>query len=285
MKCLYLTIFIALVFQGHVSSAKGYEKVESKIYTLPTQPADKVEKYENAGLFHSGNQINMGIKNLKATINRDAGKVAINFDYPKPWWFTGSCAYPIQIRFYDKNGQPITHIRTGEDYVPKEVYVRTKPGTYNRAFLDTRPEFKQKKAELLKKKNNEIVYAINQRDAAYATKVLVGFLTTTKTRTCGPLEEFMPEKFFEDWSSKEVFGIKEAKKSQEESYKKYVWQYYYASEECHENAGGAQKSANWYSNKVQSQDGDKLVVKKGSNSSQPDLFYTSLNKCKLDNKK
>src|SRR5690606_9010266 len=99
-------------------------------------------------------------------IDPDTGEVEITFDYPKIEWALGPSAFPFEIRFGDKNGNVITTV-TSQDFVPEEVFYRTKPGTFGRAYLDDRPEFRQERATFLRPRDNQLKFTINQRDAKY----------------------------------------------------------------------------------------------------------------------
>jgi hypothetical protein len=186
-------------------SFAGTRDLKVAAHTATDKPAESVKRWKKAGLKHTGNLLNQRITNLKGRINPGTGEVEIDFDYPKLEWALGPTAFPFQIRFGDKNGSVITTV-TSQDFVPEEVFYRTQPGTYGRAFLDDRPDFRQERATFIRAKNNQLKFTINQRDAQYIYTAEVGFVTTQKTRTHEPMREFMPENIFiKDWSKEKRY--------------------------------------------------------------------------------
>lgn len=189
------------------NSFAGTRELKIVANTPTNKSAESVKRWASNPpyLKHTGNMLNQRITNLKGTINPDTGEVEIDFDYSKVEWALGGYAFPFEIRFGDKNGSVITTV-TSQDFVPEEVFYRTKPGTYGRAFLDDRPEFKQERATFIKTKGNQLKFTINQRDAQYIYTAEIGFVTTRQTRTNDPMPEFMPEKLFiKDWSKEKRY--------------------------------------------------------------------------------
>jgi hypothetical protein len=201
LKWLLTYSFIFLT----VPAFADFKEIKSVINTQPSRKDAAVKSLAKAGLLHTGNQLNQRIKNLKVSIDRTAGKIKIEFDYPSLEWALGPSAYPFWINLADKNGNILEKFTTSEDLVPEGVYYRTQPGTVGRSYLDEKSGG-QRKAFLMKPTGNVLRYDVNLRDVGSIEIAEVGFITTLKRRNQGQMDEFVPEKIFiKNWSSEKVY--------------------------------------------------------------------------------
>lgn len=276
-----LTILTTVFSICSYASDEKIVDLEVSVYTQSSKPEEIIKRYEKANLYHTGNELNKRLTNVKASLDRSNNSLNISFDYPTKEWSITPSAYPLIVRYADSNGQVLGSFYTGEDFVPKSIYLRTKPGTFARAHLDDRPQFNQKKAFLLEEKDNQLGYTINARDAAFVKIIEIGFDTTSDRRTSSPIPEFMPkDKFVYDWSKNKVFGLK-APPSKNTDLKKYKWQYYPASNTCNDNKQEAMREIDNKSGKIAKRSKNKIIIKTDRRNG-ADYYYTSKKACDSD---
>lgn len=103
-------------------------------------------------------RINGGIKNLEMSINRQDGNVEIRFDYRDDTVLLyRQIPRGFLVRFFDANGNHLTHFTTKERYL--------EPGIYDLPY----------EVKILRRQGNVLMYNISTKDAAFAESAEFGF--------------------------------------------------------------------------------------------------------------
>lgn len=156
-----IQIFVASIFL----IIAGCQKKEINV-KVNTVGAKNKGAYKSVAL-----ELNKGIQNIRAEVDKDKSLIKIEFDYPSqkwPYMYYNQSA-PFLVRLFDKNGQVLQYFTTKETFMSskfKSIIKQKSPGLSHSSFNKSIP---------LKDKGNVLAYQIDTRNTDYVETVEFGW--------------------------------------------------------------------------------------------------------------
>lgn len=226
--CVFLILFS--------SCSSKYNELDSRINTdLSGVISDAKHPKRKIGYKAFSEIANNSIKSLKMSIDKEKGELLISFDFEPYIWL--DTAFPqgdtLLVRIFDKNGQYLTHFETADIFLPEKALNIAQSKDFP-SVIHSCSKTKRttdyckiyhcnslKNCLLIKKKNNQISYSVNQSISNYAAIAEIGFVERKNGYTamnipwtCSPEQSCLglyDPKWFKDQSVLELTNNKSDK--------------------------------------------------------------------------